>query len=179
MKRAGACVLALGALLSAPRASAQEPPSYLPWWLRGDGVLAIERSTRPSRFEGPGGSVRYRSKSSFAWEASFAYLRGIDDAKAMAIPTSLRAIFIDSRGSRPDWDFHLAIGPTFEWSTEKTRLGGEIAFGIDRRIDPVFNRFLVELAFDQRHALEGHDPWTPAVMLRIGIATTFGFRHYQ
>jgi hypothetical protein len=167
--------------ITGPLASHSEspPPSYLPWWLRGDGVLVADLSRDRARFEGPGGTLRYRGKGSFAWETGFAYLRGIDDAKARSIPSFGRATFIDSRGSRPDWDFYLALGPTFEWSTSKSRLGGEIAVAVDRRIDPIWNRFIVELALDARRSLQGHDRWTPAVMLRVGIATTFGFRKDQ
>jgi hypothetical protein len=164
--------------LSATRASAQEPPSYLPWWLRGDGVLVAELSHR-SRFEGPGGTLRYRGTRGFAWETGFAYLRGIDDAKARSIPSFGRATFISSSGARPDWDFYLALGPTFEWSTKKSSFGGELAVAVDRRIDPRWNRFIVELAMDARRTLEGHERWTPALTLRIGIATTMGYSKYQ
>jgi hypothetical protein len=32
---------------------------------------------------------------------------------------------------------------------------------------------------DARRTLEGHERWTPALMLRIGIATTMGYSKYQ
>lgn len=157
--------------------SGAEPPSYLPWWLRGDAVLAVEGHA----MQGPGGSVRHRMSRNFAWDASFAYLRGLQDASARAVPIAVRAVLIDSRAPRVDWDFHLAFGPSFEYFTSESRrrssFGGEVAFAVDRRVDPIFNRFLVEVVLDERH--HSDEGWSTTWMLRVGIATTFGIRQYR
>jgi len=156
-----------------------EPPSYLPWWLRGDAVVAVQ--SRARGLEGPGGGLRHRSTTRFAWEASFAYLRGIEDSSARSIPLAWRAIFIDSRARRPDWEFWFALGPSFEAFSKDgashMRYGGEVAFAVDRRVDPIFNRFLVEIVLDGRRG--SSEPWTTTATLRIGIATTFGVRSYR
>ena len=54
--------------------------------------------------------------------------------------------------------------------------GAEVGIGVDHRIDPRWNRFLVELVLAARHPFDAHDErWTPTAMLRIGIATTMGY----
>lgn len=164
--------------------------SYLRWWLRGDGAFAVQRTPpilgrSTTSFEGFAGSVRSRSKLGFAWDFGFAYLRGIENAYARSIPVTARAMWIDARPSRPDWELYLAAGPSYERfavlgaGVHGNRLGGELAIGVDRKIDPIWNRFLVEVAVAERTSFGGELGRATMVMLRIGIATTFGFRHYD
>ncbi len=164
-------------------------PNYLPWWLRGDAALAFTRTPNGSprtniSYEGFAGSVRWRRKATFAFDFGFAYLRGVEDASARSIPVTARVMHIHAPG--PDWEYFGAAGPSFEHVTTRSmpagsggRLGLELSIGVDRRIDPIWNRFLVELSVAERWGQSDGVGRSTMVMLRIGIATTFGFRHYE
>lgn len=169
-------------------ASSSDEYHYLPVALRGD--LAFESSFAPftprarsTRAEGASGALRWRRSGAFAWEATGGLLRGVEDGSEVRVPVSLRAIFIDASRGRRDWELFLAAGASYEHvrndaPVRSSLLGAEIGFGVDRRVDPVFNRFIVELVVADRRALDTSAGWVPAAMLRVGIATTFGITQY-
>jgi hypothetical protein len=161
------------------------PLSYLPWALRGDlramATLGASNFARaPSTSEGFGGALRKRQVDWFALEIDFGVLRGIEDASVLHVPISARAVLIDATRRRPEWDFFAAGGLSYDHvGSDSARMhlfGAEVGIGVDHRIDPRWNRFLVELVLAARHPFDAHDErWTPTAMLRIGIATTMGY----
>jgi hypothetical protein len=166
--------------------SAPWRPHYLPFGLRGDVRFSAATGASAasghdiSRAAGIGGAFRWRASPKLAWEIDGGLLRGVEDARELRVPISPRAVLVSANGSRPDWELFAALGPSFErvggGVTRGTYLGGEIGIGVDRRVDPVFNRFIVELVLTERRSIEGNAGWTTAALLRIGIMTTFGIR---
>jgi len=171
-----------GPLTGAPTATNRV--HYLPFALRGDlrfgGMMGASATKNhdASRATGFGGAVRFRQATTLAWELDAGVLRGMEDASELRVPVSLRAIVIFASTRWPEWEPFLAGGPSLERvtgdTTRGTFVGAELGIGLDRRVDPVFNRFIVELVLSERRGVDGASGWATAAMLRIGIATTFG-----
>jgi hypothetical protein len=173
-----------GPLRDAP--TADNRVHYLPFGLRGDlvfgatGGAASAKGHDLSRATGVGGSFRYRAATVLAWELQGALLRGMEDASERRLSVTPRFVYIFASALRmPEWELFVAAGPSLERNTTQqskhTFVGAELALGIDRRVDPVFNRFIIELVLADRRDVGGSQ-WSPAAMLRIGIMTTFGIR---
>ncbi len=154
---------------------------YLPMSLRGDLRTHTPMNSLDSAAVGTGGAFRHRGSKDFAWQVDFGYLRGVADASLVRVPVAFDLVFIQASTRRPDWEFMLTTGFLYDatWSRRGAnhRVGGEFFVGIDRRVDPVFNRFVVEAGIQvQKPAAD--DRVVVTGMLRVGVATTFGVTQY-
>jgi hypothetical protein len=165
-----------------------DPAPFRAIGLRGDlramAILVPAAGFTSATAAGAGGAVRYRPKRARAYEIDFGMLQGLEDATERHVPIALRALLIDSR--RREWEIHFAAGATFDRVTNDHAsallFGGELGLGVDRRVDPQWNRFVLEIVLDARRSLSSADDasrWSPTVMLRVAIMNTIGYSKYE
>ena len=173
--------------LSGPLMAAPDPPSihYRAIAIRGEllalasfaGLAAPGHTTSLS--QGIGGGVRYRASHWLALELNGAFAYGLYDATETRIPLSARGVLIDAFRAPPWWEFFVAAGPSVEHlerhAGKLDALGFEASVGLDRRVDPQWNRYVVELVLAERAPLGSTAGFSTEIMLRVGVANTIGY----